>query len=387
MKNLNFKSTPERETARLSREFVACLGRGDLNSTPNTIKMVFYMSPYVDFDGKIHMKKEEIKRILNVDMKRFKFAYKRAISSALIEEKNGCIYSLVHTFKKSSDFTFIPNFKRLVSGNFPSLKMRTMQLFAYFMSSKPKGYHRVHLENLYRNKLHTSDNGLNYFHDAKEVISALQDLLKFDLIEMKLTSTSTVLNNKNRKYHKALLEEYVGIYTTTENDKCSTQRKIRTSSYQFHTIDVKLSSSFTEEKVEVKASEQELNLLLQSHYSGTDLLKQNTIHGLIGFKNELYKGAGLSGLHLYRDAVSVYLNEKWQLVDLHDSQEYGLQDQIMNHYLLPSIETVLLQIAKEIKEMKNPRPSIKFETSFGTFTLDEVTGLLNFYNKYASNNH
>lgn len=383
----NFKFETEKETARMSREFVALLGKGDLNSTTNTIKMMFYMSPYVDFDGKVHMKKEEIKRILNVDMKNFKFAYKRALKLNLIEEKKGCIYSLVHVFKKSSDFTFIPNFKRLVSGNFPSLKQRTMQLFAYFMSSKPKGYHRVNFENLYRNTLHTSDNGLDYFHDAKEVISALVELLKFDLIEIKLTSSGTSLDSKNIKNHKAFLEEYVGIYTTTENNLSSKQRKIRTSSNRVHTIDVRLSSSLTEEIVKVKASEQELNLLLQDHYSGTDLLKVNTVMGLIGFKNELYKGVGLTGLTLYRESISTYLSEKWQLIDLHDTRDFGLQDQIMNHYLLPAIETVLLQVAKEIKATNNPRPSIKFSTSFGSLSFEEVSGLLSFYNKYASKNH
>lgn len=382
-----FKSVPEKETARMSREFVALLGKGELDSTPNTIRMIFYMSPYVDFDGKVHMKKEEIKRILNVDMKSFKFAYKRALKNELIEEKNGCIYSLVHTFQKSSDFTFIPNFKRLVSGNFPSLKLRTMQLFAYFMSSKPKGYHRVNFENLYRNKLHTSDNGLDYFHDAKELISALVELLKYDLIEIRLTSLGTTLDKQNIKYHRALLEEYVGIYTTTEKDSFSKHRKIRTSLNRVHTIDVNLSSSLTEEKVKVKASEQELNLLLQEHYSGADLLKVNTINGLIGYKNELYKAVGLTGIGLYRESISTYLSEKWQLIDLHDARDFGLQDHYMNYYLLPAIEDVLLQVAKEIKAMKNPRPSIKFSTPFGNLSFNEVSGLLSFYNKYASKNH
>lgn len=390
-----FHSTEKILLPRIKRELAADYGSNSIDATPTAVRMMFTVSPYVDYDGLIHLTKVQIREKLGVCSSFIARTLESAKHANFIEEREGRLYSLVHTFEKakSSEFKFIQNYSRLVDGRFPNVGKWAMRLFMYILGSSVSGRQVVKLENLYRNNLHTVDNGLNYFPDARRVVDALVRLLHHDLIQVEFPvpnkSERTVLNKENAELHRILLEEYAGIRQGCTADKENGTRKKRTSSLQSknHLLVLSISESVTSSKERVKASQTELNLMLEENNYSVDLLRESTVTSIIGIKNALYFGAGEIGLSIYRKSFSQFLSQKMPLIDYYDQQEYKVYNHFINYYVLTSVQSVLLQVAKNsVLESKSTTPN-EFVTAYGTIKHKEVKGLLNFFNDRASRNH
>lgn len=383
---------PELDYARVCREFARKYGNRESLATPTAFRMIFAISPYVDYKGLIQLKRFQIRNLLGVTDNFLEITLQSAIESGFIENRDGSFYSLVHSFEKSDKYIFIPNYTRLVDGNFPKIGHWPTRLFAYIMGTRPtQGVLRVHIENLYRNKLHTADNGIDYFQSAEQVVAALVELLKQDLIEIKLPSKKKsgliVLNHRNVSEHLSLLENHVEIHETAENSR---KKKTRTSKLKYendkHLLYIKLSASVTGDTTKVKASKSELDNVLKEYGYEVSLLRANTVKGIIGIKNELFRKSGEVGLAIYCNSLETYLENKSPILDIHDQKEFKLQSHFLNYYVLASVRYILLQIAKHIKTRSGVSKTESFQTVYGSLTLMEVQGLLNFYLDKSSAN-
>lgn len=392
-----FKTYQGTERARLSSDFVKQYGNHSLNITSTAFQLILAIGPYVDYEGLIQLTKPQMRALLkDVSAQFFVRTLNSALKADVLEEVNGRLYSRVHTFKAMSEQTFVPHYKRFTEEKFPSVGERATRLFAYIMAAKPTDdYLVINIENLYRNKLHTAKNGIEYFHDAKEVVDALVKLLKNDLVEIRLPQKKgddILLNAKNIADHRTVLEMYVEIKTVMDElTNKVVKRKTRTSvtkvNAETHVLYLKLSSSLTSSHAKVKASETELHALLRQYHYHIRLLNRDSVTGIIGLKNTLYEEAGKVGLALYRNALEQYLKEKLPVISSHDNKKFGVQDHIMNYYLLIAIKKVLLQAAREIKAMELPLHSPVFLTAYGELTEKELKGLMKFYTEKASINH
>lgn len=395
----NTKETVNYEpiTARLKKEIMADHGSGKKNTTPTSISLMLVVSPYVDIDGLIQLSKQHIRGLLKIDAHFFSRTLESAKEAGFIEERKGRLYSLVHTFKKSDQFTFIPNYTRLVDGKFPNLGKWAIKLFTYILSTHSSGFYIVNFENLYKNKLHTASNGLTYFPDARRVVNALVKLLEHDLIQIELpvfdNKNRVILDSTNTQDHRAMLETYVEIDSAKDNAAEKCHRKTRTSALKVkkHRLYIKVAPSVTSSKEKVQASRTEISNMLEDNNYSIDLLRENTITSVIGIKNSLFKAAGSVGLSIYRKSLSLFLSQKTPLIDFYEQQEFKVYNHFLNYYILESVQRIILQIAKDVKRNTGKEslsaPIGHFVTAYGTVSTEEVKGLLKFYNERSSHNH
>ncbi len=386
--------------ARISRSFVSSFSKNLIDITPTVFRMMFTVSPYVDVDREIKLYKFQIKQRLHLTLSSFKHALQVAINAGIIEEKSGKLFSNVHTFEKSNKLTFVPNYERLVDGNFPKLGRWATRLFSYVLSSRIENAPlRVNIENLYDNTLHTAENGLVYMKSAKNVVATLIECLKADVIELKIPSRDDnkrliLINQQNIQEHITLLEEHVEIMNSSspEGDNLS-KKKVRTSKRKVendtHILYIYLAKSVTAKTMNVKASHTEIDNILKENAYESSFLKSNTINGIIGIKNDLFKAASLVGLAIYKKSLIDYCKEKMPLIDVHDTEEFALQDHLMNYYVLVSIRRILLKAAEDISAASKAGMDLPntFKTAFGSLTFIEVNKLLAYYSTKSSINH
>ncbi|XKF86523.1 hypothetical protein LG289_17685 (plasmid) [Planococcus rifietoensis] len=386
--------------ARISRSFVSSMSKNEISITPTAFSMMFAISPYVDVDREIKLHKYQIKQLLRISQSSFNHTLQVAKNAGIIEEKRGKLFSNVHTFEKSNKLTFIPNYERLVDGNFPKLGRWATRLFSYVLSSRIENAPlRVNIENLYDNTLHTAENGLVYMKSAKNVVATLIECLKADVIELKIPSRDdnkklVSINKLNVEEHTALLEEHVEIMNSSslEGDSPS-KKKVRTSMRKVendtHILYIYLAKSVTAKTMNVKASHTEIDNILKENAYESSFLKSNTVNGIIGIKNDLFKAANLVGLAIYKKSLIDYCKEKMPIIDVHDSQEFALQDHLMNYYVLVSIRKILLKAAEDISSASKAGMDLPntFKTAFGSLTFIEVKKLLEYYNTKSSINH
>lgn len=386
--------------ARISRSFVSSFSKNLIDITPTVFRMMFTVSPYVDVDREIKLYKFQIKQRLHLTLSSFKHALRVAIDAGIIEEKAGRLYSNVHTFEKTNKLTFIPNYERLVDGNFPKLGRWATRLFSYVLSSRIENAPlRVNIENLYDNTLHTAENGLVYMKSAKNVVATLIECLKADVIELRIPSRDDnkkliLINQQNVQEHVSLLEQHVEIMNSSSvGEDILSKKKVRTSKRKVendtHILYIYLAKSVTAKTTNVKASHTELDNILKENAYESSFLKSNTVNGIIGIKNDLYKAANSVGLAIYKKSLLDYCKEKMALIDVHDSEEFALQDHLMNYYVLVSIRKILLKAAEDISAASKSSLALPntFKTAFGSLTFSEVKKLLAYYNSKSSINH
>lgn len=352
LESLNLSHTYPISTAKLSKVKLAQFGRGDLPVNASTLDLLIYMTPFVDLDGMVRLPIEDLRYGLQMRDDTFRFALSEAIRFGYLKWSGATLYSHFHLFTNGSSskgtYEYVPNLPILTDALVRNLSLNAKRLFYYFLTAKMPGTpHSVMMENLYRNKLHTSNTGVTYFGTFREAADAVIKLIDSGLLDIEITGShkQRIFLTKETISVKEDFYRFFNVSLDSTNQEAYT-RKLRTSKEIMKrcVLKVTIPKSLVQKSIPVKASETELNLLFNKHHIPADEVKGLTKKVFISYKNNLYSKLGTLGLTIYRKALSAYL-ESQQEVFLYNDQKEKTANYFMDFYVLPEIQKVIIGLA------------------------------------------
>lgn len=397
LEKLNLPHTYPISTAKLSKVKLAQFGRGDLLNA-STIDLLVYITPFVDLDGMVSLSLEDIRYGLQMRKDTFTFALSEAIQLGYLIRSGTTLYSRFHIFSNGSSsngsYDYVPSFPILTNAVVRNLPLNLKRLFYYFLTAKMPGTpHRIIMENLYRNKLHSTNSGITYFGTFREAADAIIKLIDFGLINVEINGS----NQQKIFLTKELLsvkEDFycffnVPLYKDNQEPR---SRKQRTSKEKMKrcVLKVTIPKTLVQKPLAVKASETELNLLLKKHHIPEDEVKILTKNIFISYKNNLYSKLGTLGLTIYRKALSAYLDSKNEVFIYNDLKEKAA-NYFMDFYLLPEIQNIIVGLADirhrlavnaSYKELMNSKMELLCKGY--KVQIQKETDLLNYFVSHAS---
>lgn len=352
LENLNLPHTNSISTAKLSKVKLAQFGRGDLPVSASTLDLLVYITPFVDLDGMVRLPIEDLRYGLQMREDTFNFALSEAIRFGYLKWSGTTLCSHFHIFTNGSSskgtYEYVPNLPILTDALVRNLSLNAKRLFFYFLTAKMPGTpHSVMMENLYRNKLHTCNTGVNYFGTFREAADAIIKLIESGLINVEVTGPEEQIIFLTKETI-SIKEDFYRFFNVPFNtaEKETRSRKLRTSKERMKrcVLKVTIPKSLVQKSIPVKASETELNLLLKQHQIPADEVKVLTKNIFISYKNNLYSKLGTLGLTIYRKALSAYL-ESQQEVFLYNDEKEKAANYFMDFYVLPEIKKIIVGLA------------------------------------------
>lgn len=375
--------------AKPSLEHVLSFGKGKLSITGSTMDLLMFISPYVDFDGRIVIPMEEVRQRVFIQHKTFYHALYSALNKGLLYKHGEYYYSRFHVHSTGENFKadYLKLLKVYTSSTLFNYSLNKKRLFYYFASVTTIGtWQRIRVENLYKNELHHPQHGVSYFSSFKEMAGSLLTLVRDGLLEIKLRTTD---GSKALLLHAETpnIEEIFFNHFDCQNG----QRKARTSSLKSakHTISVRVSPllSSKDQELIVQASNTELCLLAEANQLDWEELRTETKNYIIGYKNELYSVAGNTGLSIYREALHTYISEFGAQVLHFDLVKNKAANFFMDFYLLPSIKKHLLAAACHPNIMTGRTVARDILGNNKLLPLHSLDGLVEFYLHHGSLSH
>ncbi|MFB5089512.1 hypothetical protein PGC35_20395 [Psychrobacillus sp. PGGUH221] len=352
LENLNLPHTYSISTAKLSKVKLAQFGRGDLPVNASTLDLLVYITPFVDLDGMVRLPIEDLRYGLQMREDTFRFAISEAVRFGYLKWSGTTLYSHFHLFtngfSSKGTYEYVPNLPILTDALVRNLSLKAKRLFYYFLTAKMPGTpHSVIMENLYRNKLHTSNTGVNYFGTFREAADAVIKLIDSGLINAEITGSNeqSILLTKETISVREDFYRFFNVPLDNTNQETFT-RKLRTSKERMkrRVLKVTIPKSLVQKSHPVKASETELNLLLNKHHIPADEVKGLTKNIFISYKNNLYSRLGTLGLTIYRKALSAYLESQQEVFLFNDEKEKAA-NYFMDFYVLPEIQKIIVGLA------------------------------------------
>lgn len=326
--------------AKPSRDLVFKFGKGDLDISGSTMNLLMYLSPYVDLEGKINIDLEQAKYDLYMQQSTFERALTELFTLRLLYKSGEHFFSRfhIHTDGRSPEQRYIKLLKAFTSPKVCGYPLRTKRLFYYFVGAKRLGsWHQVRIENLYRNRSHQDDTGVKYFDTCKEVVATLCVLIQDGLIELKLGSSNELLTKDYPNIEGRLFSFF-------EIEKGVRKSRMHKRDVVNRTISVRIPNELAANEYRVKASEEEIRILMENQHVPFHEIKRANLNYMISYKNELFSMIGPEGIALYRNALHSFI-ETHSFDLLYYNEHDKLANYFMDYYLLEEIKNVLIQSA------------------------------------------
>lgn len=328
--------------AKPNRKLVYDFGKGKLDISGSTMDFLMYLSPYIDLDGKIIIPLNQARFALSMQSNTYARVLREAKHHGLIVQIGKHYYSRfhIHTDGTSNELSYMKLINIYSSTKLHAYSLRNKRLFYYFASSTRMGdWGKIHIENLYRNKVHKEGAGVNYFESFHEISEALIKLIRDGLIEIKLYKNQT--KNSHAQILTAetpLLEErFYSFFNYSKG-----QKKKRTSLRQSveRVIQVRISSKVLNDELNLSASKTEFIQLADANHIAWNEMSSVNINYIIGYKNDLFKVAGDTGLAIYRQSLQSFLKDNAYNL-LHLDRIDKVANYFMDFYILKEIRNIL----------------------------------------------
>lgn len=330
-------------TAKMDRNLLKDFAKKNLDISKTALNLLFFLTPLVDRDGKIHFNEDSVRREMVCDRRSFKNAFNELLETTyndkkLVTKENGYYVSHFHLASDGKK-TYLNHLPVFNSAKFLNLTLNQTRLFMYVATLNIWNQDiKVAIENLYKNNLHDTQYGIGYYNRVQDMRNDLFYLIDNGFICVRLPGEETAINKDDVNYKK-LFNELCGI----ENDK-----KKRTSKKykEKHKIGLKVNPELYKEKaIENKSGEIELRLLCDRYHMFHEDMKKETFNFIIGKKNVMMEQFGEPGLAIYRNSLNKYFKEKHESIVYYD-----LLGKAANHftdfYLLEEIKEVILGALK-----------------------------------------
>jgi len=348
----NLNTTNDTPLAKPNLKLVQAFGKGILDISGSTMDFLMYLSPYIDHDGKIIIPLDQARFALSMQTNTYARVLREAKYHQFIIQKGNHYYSQFHiiTNGSSSEFSYLKLINVYSSATLHAYSLRYKRLFYYFASSTRMGdWGKIHIENLYRNKIHKEGTGVNYFETFHEISEALLTLIRDGLIEIKL------YKNQLENTHAQILtvdtpfleERFYSFFDFSKG-----QKKKRTSLRQSieRVIQVRISRKIVNDELKLSASKTEFIQIADENQIAWKEMSSVNINYIIGYKNDLIRVAGLTGLAIYRKSLQAFLKDNAYSF-LHFDRENKVANYFMDFYVLKEIRNILTGAAYHQKWM------------------------------------
>lgn len=378
--------------AKPRRDFVYNYGKGTLKINVSTMDLLMYISPFVDFDGRINIPIEDVPFEIAMNRGTFENALAQAKEQKLIIQQGDLYYSKVHIITDGSNgkFDYVKLLPVYTSPSVYNYTLRESRLFYYFYSVTRLGqWHNISIYNLYKNQRNTEGNGPRYFREFREVANTLLKLMSNGHIEVKLRKANVdnsfselILNSENgHDYNQKSFYDFFSYSDVT--------RKIRPSYEMFknHVIQVRVPKHIHKEELKVQASKSELYNYINHEHIPFHEFNSTSINYVINYKNNLFKAAGTIGLEIYRKSIQAYISDHSHSLLYYDVKG-KLANYFMDFYLLKEIQNILTAAALQNVDSASILNEDDVLTCHGyEVSVKTLSDLLHFFNTYASVNH
>jgi len=377
--------------AKPRRDIIRKFGTGDLLLSPSTIDFMMFLNPYVDKDFRINIDLSfAAKQIIGMQKKTFHLVLNELKENQLIVSKGKETYSRFHVLidGQETNFEYLKILNAYTSDKVQGYSLRLKRLFYYFVTAQHmEQFKKIHIENLYDNKVHTKDVGVSYFDNFKEVFAALLVLIKDGFIEIRLGATAKDIITSESKQIEQRLSSFFKCNLNTKKRK---QRTSYTNSIN-SVISVRVSNKTFSKIVAVEASKAEFIKLANDKYVCWEDLNPLTIDYITGYKNDLYNLIGDNGISIYRKALKEFINDHADSL-LHFDIQNKVANYFMDFYLLKEIQNILIGAAHQQRMVLTPYSSSynkgdEIKISNYAFSNKDIGKLLSFFTNKGSMNH
>lgn len=207
-------------TAKMDRTLLRNFARKNLELSKTALNLLFFLTPLVDRDGKIHFDEDSVRREMVCDRRSFKNAFNELLETTfndkkLVTKENGYYVSHFHlaTNGHKSYLNHLPVFN---SAQFLNLTLNQTRLFMYVATLNVNNQDtKVVIENLYKNSLHDEDYGIGYYNSAQDMRNDLFYLVDNGFVSVRLPGEKT--QRKMTLTLKNFLMNYVALKTIKRN--------------------------------------------------------------------------------------------------------------------------------------------------------------------------
>lgn len=298
-----------------------------------SIPSIFHLLHFTDQDGLVHIDFAQYNRKLMIMYKESAdVAINDLVKHGYFMRKEGRLYSLCHYDYSFGDnergYHYIPTLSFLMDVKFMNQTKRQMLMLLYILHAKLEGQkHKINVENLYKNSLHSSTAGIDIFYNYEEFKKWFIGLVKkgyfvVDLVDVQATLTQSTSDPEKE------FDTYCG--------KISGERKSRTSKYKNHPLLISVNPALLD-RVNSVGHAYDLIKLAESHHHHIDPKNMAHLSGLFGVKKELYKLFGLDGVRLYRTGLKTYFSENGYRFALDCQNGARLANFFKMYYIVPLV--------------------------------------------------
>ncbi|HHW36793.1 MAG TPA: hypothetical protein GXX18_06070 [Bacillales bacterium] len=363
------------KTAKLNRDIFKSIGTGTLNLSPSCIHIMTNVAKYIDgIDGRIYVDMEQVRKDLFMQPETFKRAITELSENGLLLFANGYYYSRFHVLSNGKDEFYQKMLTAYTSPEVLNLTKNQLRLFYYVATMGMVGmWKAVNVENLYKNFLHDTRYGIQYFDSYRDFAEALFELIKKGLVSVWLVNSKKYVE-KNTPQFKEVFHTYCEHNTAG--------RKKRTSAKRMHKIALKINESIANEVSDNCANEAEFDYFAEQYQIVHQFIKIETKRYFIGLKNKLTETLGATGLAIYRSALEAYFCSNEEKVLYHDFINKAA-NYFKDFYLLEEVKKIIVgALASECGFKGALSSAVDYPVE-----KDSLDKLVSFFGDEASSNH
>ncbi|MED4353618.1 hypothetical protein P9265_14975 [Schinkia azotoformans] len=375
--NKSYKYKYKAKTAKLNRDIFKSIGNGSLNLSSSSIHIMTYVAKYIDgIDGRIYVNMEQVRKDLFMQPDTFKRAISELMQNEMLLFNDGFYYSGFHVLSNggTKESFYLRMLNAYTSPEVLNLSKNQQRLFYYIATMGMVGvYKTVNVENLYKNCLHDTRYGIQYFDSYRDFADALFELIEKGLVSVWLVNENKFINHTTSQFKEAF-------HTYCEND--IEGRKKRTSANRMHKIALKINDSIANDVSHNCANEAEFNYFAEQYQIVHQFIKIETKRYFINLKNVLTHSLGVAGLVIYRTALETYFRENEEMVLYYDMQDKAA-NYFKDFYLLKEVEKIIVgALTSACGEKGALAAAVNYPIQ-----KELVDKLISFYSSEASPNH
>jgi hypothetical protein len=370
-------------TAKLDKKLLRAFAKRKLSISKLSLHLMIRLTPLVDYDGRIHMDSELLRKKLFLThdhLKRLLFELLNTSyeGKALLTFEDGHYISHFHVISNGENTyqQFIPF---LLDPEFMNLSLNQTRIFLYVLTNNNRNqYNEVAIENLYHNKLHDKDFGLDVYKCYRSLVEDLFYLNDAGFVQIRFYENDELVTlEPNSTSHKKVFNTTFGYINN---------RKGRTSKFlkKSHKVGVKVNPRLMVDKAETirnYANLAELYRFAERCHIFREDIKQETYNYLISYKNALVDLFGQTGLNIYLSTLDKYFREKGSDITYYDLKDKAA-NVYMDYYLLNEIKRIILHAIKFSLGEKGALASSGY-----VFEKNDIKKLVEFYVARSGDEH
>lgn len=363
------------KTAKLNRDIFKSIGTGTLNLSPSCIHIMTYVAKYIDgIDGRIYVDMEQVRKDLFMQPETFKRAITELSQNGLLLFTNGFYYSRFHVLSNGKEESYQKMLTAYTTPEVLNLTKNQLRLFYYVATMGMVGmWKAVNVENLYKNFLHDTRYGIQYFDSYRDFAEALFELIEKGLVSVWLVNSKKYIDKTTPQFKEFF-------HTYCEHNTAG--RKKRTSAKRMHKIALKINESIANEVSDNCANEAEFDYFAEQYQIVHQFIKIETKRYFIGLKNKLTETLGMTGLAIYRSALEAYFCSNEEKVLYHDFINKAA-NYFKDFYLLEEVKKIIVGALASVCGLKGALSSA-VDYPVGKNSIEK---LVSFFGSEASANH